>query len=393
MKKLIVFILFGLLLYTCGEKAMMEDEHAHDDHDHAHEEGIIELTPEQMQNIGIVFDSMERRAIRSMLKLSGRVELPPSGMAVVTTPIPGRIMDVLIEPGEYVRKGQKLFSVFNMELIDWQRSYLQEKADLEFLEIEVERLKNLAAEKLTAEKNYQKIQADLKAKKVAMMAMSQRLRTVGIDADEGNGNFRSTFYVLASQSGKVEHLNINSGAYVEPTATLVEIINDDNLHLHLLAYGQQFDLIAVGQELFYNVISRPDDIRTATIKWINNVVNENTNSYDIHAEIDQLGGIIAGEFVEARILSNKDSVLSIPIQAVTHDRGLQYVFVLDGADSHGTHFRKKQIQTGVEDLGYVEVIPVDPIQAQEKIVTEGAFFLMAENKKQEMGEAGHSHAH
>jgi len=394
MKKIIIRLSFIAAFYSCGDTGQMEtDDHAHGINDsHAQVEGVIELSLEQMKNIGLQFGKMEERAIRSLVKLNGRVELPPSGMAVASSPIGGRIVDVLIEPGQAVIKGQKLFSVFSLELVDWQREYLQMRADLEFLEKELERQKQLSEEKIAPEKQYQETHAKFQSKHLGLKAVTQKLAALGISTKSNFEELLDHFYVYAGQSGRVEHININSGAFVEPSLTLVEIINDKNLHLHLLAYGKQSDLIEVGQNLHFNVLSRPGEIQNARIKWINNVVNEENNSYDIHAEvIDERRDLIAGEFVEARVMSDSDSLWSVPTNAVTFDRGLEYLFVLSGADSDGTHFRKVQIQSGIEDLGYVEVLPVDPLTESDQIVTEGAFFLMAETKKQEMGEAGHSH--
>ncbi len=394
MKYLVIVTFFLISLTSCHQKAMTDDTHNHDADDHSHDEGVIELSPEQMRNVGIAFERIEKRAIRSLIKLSGRVELPPNGMAVASSPIGGRIIDVLVEPGQSVKKGQRLFSVFNLELIDWQKEYLQHLVDLKFLEKEVERQKSLRGEKLSAEKELQEAISKYEYKEFEFKAMERKLETLGVSVEPGPKELLDHFYVVATQAGRVEHVNINSGAYVEPTANLVEIINDDHLHLHLLAYGRQSDLLQEKQSLLFNVLSRPNDVRTAKIKWINNVVNEENNSYDIHAEIiGNEQGLIAGEFVEARILSSLDSLETLPAEAITYDRGLEYVFVLDGADSGGTHFRKVQIQTGVEDLGFVEVKPVDELTRSDQVVVGGAFFLMAETKKQEMGEVGHSHAH
>ena len=49
-----------------------------------------------------------------------------------------------------------------------------------------------------------------------------------------------------------------------------------------------------------------------------------------------------------------------------------------------------QINRGVSDLGYVEVLPIDDIPEGSDIAIEGAFFIMAQSKKGEEG-AGHHH--
>lgn len=61
-------------------------------------------------------------------------------------------------------------------------------------------------------------------------------------------------------------------------------------------------------------------------------------------------------------------------------------------DSHKGEFlfRKIEVSTGVRDIGFTEVVPVQPIPPNAQVVTKGAFYLLAELKK---GETGHDHHH
>lgn len=156
-------------------------------------------------------------------------------------------------------------------------------------------------------------------------------------------------------------------------------------------YGGQIDKLAKGQLLNFYVQSRPDSILQAKIFWINEMVNTDNNSYDVHAEIlGNISGLSPGEFTEARVINQERPVPTLPNEAITSDKGLYYIFTVDGADETSIHFRKIQVDRGVSDLGYVEILPIDDIPEGSDVAVDGAFFIMAQSKKGEEG-AGHHH--
>ncbi|MCB0689493.1 MAG: hypothetical protein KDC53_23300, partial [Saprospiraceae bacterium] len=137
----------------------------------------------------------------------------------------------------------------------------------------------------------------------------------------------------------------------------------------------------------------PDQILEAKIWWINALVDEENNSYDVHAEImSDHSSLSAGEFVEARVINQEQEVNTVPLSAVTIDKGLYYIFVKEDEHEDEVHFKKLQVMTGEKDLGFVEIKPIDPLPpiGDSVIVNNGSFFLMAESKKGEE-DAGHEH--
>jgi len=95
-------------------------------------------------------------------------------------------------------------------------------------------------------------------------------------------------------------------------------------------------------------------------------------------------------FVEARIILDDKKVPTLPNDAITVDKGLFYIFVKEEVHEEETHFKKIPVLKGVTDFGYTEVKLLEPLADNAEIVTEGAYFLMAQSKKGEEG-AGHHH--
>ncbi|MFK7806882.1 MAG: efflux RND transporter periplasmic adaptor subunit, partial [Saprospiraceae bacterium] len=355
----------------------------HSDH-HAEEAGDeVALTTVQIKNIGLEYGAIQNRKIQSKVKLTGRVELPPSGKSVVSSNLDGRITKVSITSGQNVSKGQILFTIQNLEVVDWQQNLAQAKSHASYLEKEVARQKQISEEKIGPTKNYDKAVAELNETRATIKALETKLRAVGIESNN-ESDFRTTFHVRAPSSGVIQHLMASAGQYIDASMPLAEIIDSDHLHLHLFAYGPDITLLEKGQQLKFYVQSRPEKIMDAKVKWINTLVSEESNSYDVHGEIVASSeGLSPGEFVEARIINQEQQLATLPLAAVTVDKGLKYIFVKEEEHEDETHFVKLQVKTGESDLGYVGVYPIDPIPAEAAVVVEGAFFLMAESKKGE----------
>jgi cobalt-zinc-cadmium efflux system membrane fusion protein len=79
------------------------------------------------------------------------------------------------------------------------------------------------------------------------------------------------------------------------------------------------------------------------------------------------------------------------MSAIISEEGLSYIFVVNEKESDEEHtaFNKIEIHRGAEDMGFVEVVPAQPIPANPKVVISGAYYILAEMKKGEGGEHEH----
>jgi cobalt-zinc-cadmium efflux system membrane fusion protein len=364
----------------------MEDDH--------HEEEIA-LTATQAQNIGIKFGNIQKKNLKSALKLIGRVELPSTGKIVVSSKMEGQITKVHLLEGQKIRKGMKIFTVENLDLLDWNEEWLSLNSRLNFLEKEVLRQKELADESISPLKNYESLVVERDQAKFTMQAIKQRMKAVG-KVPTGDGTFNPYYIISTDNSGILQKMLAYKGSFINRGDELAQIIDNSHLHLHLSAYSSDVNKLEVGQEILFNVQSEPEQLLGAHIKWIDAFINEENNSYQVHAEIDEAAANVAvGEFVEARIINQEKMVWTLPQAAVAQDKGLTYIFVKEEEhqeEGHELeiHFQKLQIRTGESDLGFIEIMPIDPIEESMEVVIEGAFFLMAQSKKDEGG-GGHSH--
>ncbi len=389
--RLIIWPLLIAILFSCNTHSHTHEEPIVDD---THEEEIA-LTLTQAENIGIKYGNIKERNLKSTMKLIGRVELPSTGKIVVSSKMNGQITQVHIIEGQKIRNGQKIFTIENLDLLDLNEEWLSLDAKLKYLEKEVNRQKELTDESISPIKKYEVLVVERDQSKFRMQAIENKMKAVG-KRPIGDGSFNPFYVIRAGNNGILQKMMSFKGSFISRGEELAHIIDNDHLHLHLSAYSSDVNKLEVGQEILFTVQSEPDQLHSAHIKWIDAFINEDNNSYQVHAEIDESKTNVAvGEFVEARIINQDQLLWTLPQTAIAQDKGLDFIFIKDEVheeEGHEPeiHFMKIQVKTGELDLGFIEILPIDPIDHSMEVVVEGAFFLMAQSKKDEGG-GGHSH--
>jgi multidrug efflux pump subunit AcrA (membrane-fusion protein) len=115
-------------------------------------------------------------------------------------------------------------------------------------------------------------------------------------------------------------------------------------------------------------------------------VNEDNYMLPVTFRIDNRGEFIPGSFVEIHIKTRSDApVTTLPNASITEEEGIYFVFVQKTSES----FEKREIRIGATDGIKTEVL--SGLNADEKVVSEGALSVRAAQSKAADTEAGHSH--
>src|SRR5437016_12596875 len=95
----------------------------------------IQLTPQRMQSIGIVLGKVESKPVNSELRLYGNVQVDERRQAYVQTRFAGWIRKVYADAtGNFIGKGQPLFTIYSPDLVATEQEYLLAKKNSESLQ-------------------------------------------------------------------------------------------------------------------------------------------------------------------------------------------------------------------------------------------------------------------
>ena len=78
--------------------------------------GEVWLTPDQVKKAGMEIEPIADRPVGGTIRVSGRVTFDDLRVAHVFSPVTGRITKILAQPGQRVKKGEKLCVIQSPDL-------------------------------------------------------------------------------------------------------------------------------------------------------------------------------------------------------------------------------------------------------------------------------------
>lgn len=331
-------------------------------------QGKNQLSQEQKKLASIRTGSMEYRLISGKIRCTGEIDVPPQGMASVTAPLGGYIVETTMVPGTFVKKGALLAKLSNPEYIALQQSYLETHGQLKFAEQEFQRQKTLQEQNATAAKKLQESESSFTVLKARLAGLNEQLKMIGINLTRlEDGTIQSVVILRAPITGYVTVVNHHPGEFVEPRDAIFEIVNLDHLHLQLNVFEQDISGVQKDQHVRFRPTGSNGEAFAGKVLLVSPQRDEKTRSFDVHVHIETgEDKLKPGMYVEAEILLSADSVQALPENAVVYDGEKPYVVT----EENGS-FALHAVETGVVMDGWVEIRNHELLQGK-KVVTEGA---------------------
>ncbi|WP_343633922.1 efflux RND transporter periplasmic adaptor subunit [Fluviicola sp.] len=387
----IIFIAFAGLLSSCGgAETTTGKEEAH------HEESAetVELTEAQYASAEISLGTIEKRSISGVISVNGFLDVPPQSKVSVSAPMAGFVKSTQLLPGSKVAKGQVVAILENQDYIQLQQEYLENYGQLEYLNSEYERQKELAKENINARKSLEQAKANYLSAKGRIEGLRSRLELLNINVNRlQNGKIQNTINLYAPISGYVTKVNTNIGAFVNPTDVLIEIVNTAELHVELTVYEKDIPSIREGQRVLFSLTNETKE-REARVKLIGREINSE-RSVQIHCDITKNDKeLIPGMYLKAVVETDNALVSAVPESAIVYFEGKPYIFVREKEHREGGEknvvFKMVEIVVGKEEAGFVAITLPEGFDVRKQLVVRGAFSLLAKMKNSEE-EGGHAH--
>ncbi len=375
MKNTLIFIIILGLLTACGSKTTEEQTTATPTN-----ENTIKLTEIQIKNAGIVTGSLEQKQISSVLKVNGKIEVPPQNVVSISVPMGGYLKNTDLLVGMNVRKGQLLAVMEDQQYIQLQQDYLTAKSRINFLENEYLRQKDLNQSKASSDKVYQQSEAEFRVQRVLLSALAEKLKLAGINPEKLSENSISrTVTIYSPISGYVSKINSNIGKYVSPTEVMFELINPTDIHLALKVFEKDVDKLFIGQKIMTFTNNRPDKKYVSEVIMIGkDLTADRASEVQCHFK-NYDKALIPGTYMNAEVEVKNNSAYVLPEDAIVRYEGKHYAFLKKAANE----FEMKEVQIGNTENGFTELI--NPDKATQNYVVKGAYALLMslKNKSEE----------
>lgn len=366
------FLVLTFLLTSCKDKDTNTPEMEEDSN-------LITLTEEQYQSNAFETDPLSKQVFPTYIRTQGVIDVPPQNKAAIHAMMGGFVKNISLLVGDQVSKGQVILTLENPQFVELQQDFLETNEQLFFLKSEYERQATLYDEKITSQKNFLKAESDYKTAVARVESLKKRLQLVGINP--GNlqpGNIRSQVQLRAPISGSVSAIYIRSGSYVSENEPLMEIVNNDHMHLEIQVFERDIPKLKKDQIIVFKTSETSSESYEGTVHLIGTTVNSQTRTTQVHGHIpDSIANRFAvGMFVEAQIETGSTTSRALPKDAVVEVEG--NFFALLKEDAEGFQFKKVTITPGKEHNGFVEIKNADTFPASGQFLVKGAYNLIGE---------------
>lgn len=363
-------------------KPSSNDGEAQESAEEMHSDDIV-LTQQQVEAVGITFGKIEERNLHDVVRVNGTTALNPQDRAEVSPLVGGSLRSITVIEGSKVAKGQTVAWIENTEIVALQREYLQNRSVLSRASRELQRQRELRSNGAGVEKNLQQAESDYETAQAAVTGLECQLRQLGINEREvGRGNMVTRIPVKSPIGGFVDKIYKSTGSYANTEQPVLTIVDDSKMHIDINVYEQDMTGLAVGQQVDFILTNNPSVHLTGVIYEFASSFTDNTKSVLAHVRITDKGGatkLIPGMYVTGTVQKGNHAVPAVPQKAIANSEGKHYIFILERTETgnHGKtyHFRRAEVMTGAEELGFVQVKPLARIPDRATIVTSGAFYL------------------
>jgi membrane fusion protein, heavy metal efflux system len=344
-------------------------------------ENSVSLTPGQFKNAGITLGNLEKKSISRLLKVNGRIDVPPQNMISVSVPMGGYLKYTKLLPGMHVNKGEVIAIMEDQQYIQLQQDFLLAKARQNFTSNEFQRQKELNESKSTSDKVFQKTESDFITEKINVKSLSERLKLIGINPEQLDENSISkSINIYSPIAGYVSHVNVNIGKYTQPSEVLFELINPADIHLALTLFEKDLAKISIGQKVIAYTNGQPDKKYECEIILIGQNLSAD-RSTEVHSHFEKYDkSLLPGMYMNAEIELKNNMVYALPEEAIVRYENKQYIFISQSERSYNL----TEVKTGDIENGYVEIMEGETL-VKNKIVVSGTYSLLMslKNKSEE----------
>ena len=333
--------------------------------------GLSVIFPDGSAQLGSFESQAAQPAQVVVHRLTGRLVWNEERTVRVYSAFAGRVEEIRVKPGDRVGAGQTLAVVDSPDFGQAQAEASRAAADFEVAKRNLDRVRDLYAGGVAAEKDLHGAEADFRRAQAELERVAARKRLYG------GGDAVDQRYVLkAPVAGVVIEKNINPGQEVRPDqmtsgAPALFIVTDPTrLWVQLDATEQDLAFLHPGLPVRLSTPAYPELTFPARIEQVSDYIDPATRMIRVRASVPNPERRLKAEmFVRGEIEGEPGAGALVPPQAVFLVGNRDFVFVQEAKG----RFVRAEIARDGEAGG--KVVVRAGLQPGQRVVTRGALLL------------------
>jgi Cu(I)/Ag(I) efflux system membrane fusion protein/cobalt-zinc-cadmium efflux system membrane fusion protein len=324
----------------------------------------VQLSPQRMQEIGITSATVEMKDMSDNLSVPGNVDIDEERLSYVQTRVSGWIQDVSANATyQFVRKGQRLFTMYSPDLVSTEQEYLLAR-------------QNKSA--FSQDEHGMGTQED----GWMLKAAAERLLQFGVPAQaiadlERTGKVERNIPVDSPASGYIIERNALPNAYVQPDMKLYTIADLSTVWVYANVFQNDVGKLRPGDQAQVTVDAYPGRHFNGRIDQILPQVDMATRTVRVRLVFSNPGVVLKpGMYVNVAIAVRLGRQMVVPASAVLQTGTRAIAFV-----DHGNgNLEPRAVETGpqIDD----SVIVLSGLKPGERVVSSANFLVDSEAQLQ-----------
>ena len=312
--------------------------------------GTIRISPDVMNNLGVRIVSAEYKKLNNQIDTVGYVAYDEDKLVHIHPRVDGWIEKLYVTSvGSMVTKGQPLYDLYSPALVNAQEELLLG------LERKNKRLIKAAENRL-----------------VALHLPENAIKTL-----KKTREVQQSIIFYSPQNGVVENLNMRTGFFVNPGATLMSIGDLSEVWVEAEIFERQAAQVLVDTKVMMRLDYLPGKDFSGKVDFIYPALDADTRTVKVRIQVDnQSGEFKPNMFAQVTIHTSNDTrALLIPKEALIRTGSQNRVVLALGGGS----FKSVAVTVGRFDNDSVEIL--SGLIEGEDIVSSAQFLLDSESSK------------
>ena len=333
-------------------------------------------SPDLEQSSGIGTAPAQQADLDIGVASTARIDFDRNRLADVRAPVGGIVREVLVDLGQEVEAGARLFLLESPRVGDLQGQLGAARQRVEVARANFQRQEDLRQQQIASARQMELAQQELEAAEAALRSLSASLRMTG-----AAGGQAGRFAVRAPIAGTVVRRPATVGTFATQETSLATIADITTMWALLDVRDADAAAVRLGQPVTLRVDGLPEKTFTGKVTWIAAEVDPRTRTVATRAEVKNPDGLLrAHQFARANIqVAAPAGAVAVPRAAVQRVGEEMAVFVRTGQGL----YEPRVVALGRTSDDLVQVSGA--IHAGEPVVTVGAFLLKTELSKDSIG--------
>jgi len=324
----------------------------------------IQLTPQRMQSIGIVLGKVASKSVTSDLRFYGNVQVDERRQAYVQTRFAGWIRKVYADAtGNFIGKGQPLFTIYSPDLVATEQEYLLAKKNAESLQrSSVSGVASGASSLFNAAKE-RLLQWEVSPEEIEKL-------------DQG-GKPITDLTVYSPVSGYITDKKALPNMYVQPETMLYTVADLSDVWVLAQVFQSDAGKIKPGDVAEVTLDAYPGRIFNGRVEYILPQFDTNTRTLPVRLVFSNPGlKLKPGMYVNVGVKLGLGRQLVVPASAAFHSGTKNLIFVYQGEGN----IEPREVELGPQ-VGD-QIVVSKGLKAEEPIVTSANFLIDSEAQLQ-----------